>query len=37
VPADVIAAKCKPDFAPRQTVRRTERIVDTDFSIVTQF
>jgi hypothetical protein len=37
VPADVIAAKCKPYLHHGKPVRRTERIVDTDFSIVTQF
>jgi Type II intron maturase len=36
-PADVIAAKCKPYLHHGKPVRRTERIVDTDFSIVTQF
>src|SRR4051794_12764338 len=37
VPVDVIAAKCKPYLHHGKPVRRTERIVDTDFSIVTQF
>jgi len=37
VPADVIRAKCTPYLHHGIPVRRTERIVDTDFSIVTQF
>ncbi|MBN1173606.1 MAG: hypothetical protein JXA67_15660 [Micromonosporaceae bacterium] len=37
VPVDVIAAKCKPYLHHGKPVRRTERIVNTDFSIVTQF
>jgi hypothetical protein len=37
VPADVIRAKCAPYLHHGKPVRRTERIVDTDFSIVTQF
>jgi hypothetical protein len=37
VPADVIHAKCAPYLHRGQPIRRTERIVDTDFSIVAQF
>jgi group II intron reverse transcriptase/maturase len=37
VPADVIRAKCAPYRHRGKPVRRTERIVDTDFSIVAQF
>ena len=37
VPADVIRAKCAPYLHRGKPVRRTERIVDTDFSIVAQF
>jgi group II intron reverse transcriptase/maturase len=37
VPADVVHAKCKPYLHHGKPIRRTERIVDTDFSIVTQF
>jgi hypothetical protein len=37
VPAEVIRAKCKPYLRHGKPVRRTERIVDTDFSIVAQF
>jgi len=37
VPVDVIRAKCKPYLHHGKPIRRTERIVDTDFSIVTQF
>ena len=37
VPADVIRAKCAPYQHRGKPVRRTERIVDTDFSIVAQF
>jgi group II intron reverse transcriptase/maturase len=37
VPVDVIAAKCKPYLHHGKPIRRTERTVDTDFSIVTQF
>lgn len=37
VPIDVIAAKCKPYLHHGKPIRRTERTVDTDFSIVTQF
>jgi group II intron reverse transcriptase/maturase len=37
VPADVIRAKCAPYLHHGKPVRRTERIADTDFSIVAQF
>ena len=37
VPASVIRAKCAPYLHRGKPVRRTERIVDTDFSIVAQF
>lgn len=37
VPADVIRATCKPYLHRGKPVRRTERTVDTDFSIVAQF
>jgi len=37
VPADVIRAKCAPYLHHGKPIRRTERIVDTDFSIVAQF
>jgi group II intron reverse transcriptase/maturase len=37
VPADVIRAKCAPYRHRGKPVQRTERIVDTDFSIVAQF
>lgn len=37
VPADVIRAKCAPYLHHGRPIRRTERIVDTDFSIVAQF
>jgi len=37
VPADVIRAKCKPCLHHGRPIRRTERIADTDFSIVAQF
>jgi hypothetical protein len=37
VPADVVRAKCKPYLHRGKPIRRTERIVDTDFSIVRQF
>jgi group II intron reverse transcriptase/maturase len=37
VPADVIRAKCAPYLHRGKPVRRTERTVDTDFSIVAQF
>ena len=33
----VIRAKCKPYLHHGRPIRRTERTVDTDFSIVTQF
>jgi group II intron reverse transcriptase/maturase len=37
VPASVIRAKCAPYLHRGKPVRRTERIVDTDFSVVAQF
>ena len=37
VPANVVHAKCAPYLHRGKPVRRTERIVDTDFSIVAQF
>jgi group II intron reverse transcriptase/maturase len=37
VPASVIRAKCAPYLHRGKPVRRTERTVDTDFSIVAQF
>src|SRR5262249_62400412 len=37
VPIDVIRAKCKPYLHHGRPIRRTERTVDTDFSIVRQF
>jgi Type II intron maturase len=37
VPVDVIRAKCAPYLHHGRPIRRTERIVDTDFSIVAQF
>jgi group II intron reverse transcriptase/maturase len=37
VPADVLRAKCAPYLHRGQPIRRTERVVDTDFSIVAQF
>jgi hypothetical protein len=37
VPADVVRAKCAPYLHHGKPIRRTERIVDTDFSIITQF
>jgi hypothetical protein len=37
VPIDVIRAHCKPYLHHGQPIRRTERTVDTDFSIVGQF
>jgi len=37
VPAGVVRAKCQPYLHHGKPVRRTERIVDTDFSIVAQF
>jgi hypothetical protein len=37
VPSDVTLAKSKPCLHRGKPVRRTERIVDTDFSVVTQF
>jgi len=37
VPADVVHAKCTPYLHHGKPIRRTERIVDTDFSIVAQF
>ena len=37
VPLDVIATKCRPYMHHGRPIRRTERTVDTDFSIVAQF
>ena len=37
MPLDVIRAKCQPYLHHGKPIRRTERIVNTDFSIVTQF
>jgi len=37
VPVDVIYAKCAPYLHHGRPIRRTERTVDTDFSIVAQF
>jgi type II intron maturase len=37
VSADVIHAKCAPYLHRGKPARRTERTVDTDFSIVAQF
>ena len=37
VPADVIRAKCAPYLHHGRPIRRTERTVDTDLSIVAQF
>jgi len=37
VPADVLRVKCAPYLHRGRPIRRTERIVDTDFSIVAQF
>jgi len=37
VPLGVIRAKCAPYLHHGKPIRRTERITDTDFSIVTQF
>jgi len=37
VPVDVIRAHCKPYLHHGEPIRRTERTVDTDFSIVGQF
>jgi len=37
VPLDVIRAKCTPYTHHGKPIRRTERIVDTDFSILAQF
>jgi hypothetical protein len=37
VPVDVIHAKCSPYLHHGKPIRRTERIVNTDFSIVAQF
>jgi Reverse transcriptase (RNA-dependent DNA polymerase) len=37
VPADVIRAKCAPYLHHGKPIRRTERTVDTDYSIVAQF
>jgi group II intron reverse transcriptase/maturase len=37
VPAGVVRAKCQPYLHHGKPIRRTERTVDTDFSIVAQF
>lgn len=37
VPADVIRAQCAPYLHHGKPIRRTERTVDTDFSIIAQF
>ncbi len=37
VPLDVVREKCKPYLHHGRPIRRTERIVDTDFSIIAQF
>lgn len=37
VPLDVIRAKCRPYLHHGKPTRRTERIVNTDFSIIAQF
>jgi AI2M/AI1M-like HNH endonuclease/type II intron maturase len=37
VPVDVIRAKCTPYLHHGKPIRRTERTIDTDFSIVAQF
>ncbi|MFF7883252.1 reverse transcriptase domain-containing protein [Streptomyces sp. NPDC020794] len=37
VPADVIRAKCRPYMHHGQPIRRTERTVNSDFSIVAQY
>jgi hypothetical protein len=37
VPLDVVQAKCRPYLHHGKPIRRTERIVNTDFSIITQF
>ncbi|MDQ4032503.1 MAG: reverse transcriptase domain-containing protein [Actinomycetota bacterium] len=37
IPVDVIHAKCAPYLHHGKPIRRTERTVDTDFSIVAQF
>ncbi|HEV8557739.1 MAG TPA: hypothetical protein VGR06_15250, partial [Actinophytocola sp.] len=37
VPADVIAAKCKPYLHHGRPIRRTERTVNSDFSIIAQY
>lgn len=37
VPVDVIHAKCAPYLHHGRPIRRTERTVNTDFSIVAQF
>jgi hypothetical protein len=37
VPVDMIRAKCVPYVHHSRPIRRTERIVNTDFSIVAQF
>jgi hypothetical protein len=37
VPADVIRAKCKPYLHHGRPIRRTERMVNSDFSIIAQY
>ena len=37
VPLDVVHAKCRPYLHHGKPIRRTERTIDTDFSIVAQF
>jgi group II intron reverse transcriptase/maturase len=37
VPADVVRAKCRPYLHHGQPIRRTERTVNSDFSIVAQY
>ncbi len=37
VPLDVVHAKCRPYLHHGRPIRRTERIVNTDFSIIAQF
>jgi len=37
VPLDVVRAKCTPYLHHGRPIRRTERIVNTDFSIIAQF
>ena len=37
VPLDVVRAKCRPYLHHGKPIRRTERIVHTDFSVIAQF